>query len=562
MEFDLDVEDGSAWHVDAAKLARRNAMTLLSPGGGEQKLKRRRFEEDSYALSSASTTDSESGGKWNHKFGPQAPGPMKLEDLHNWPYHAAEAMRLEGGASLGRIQQKFWPATTGIEQAVTITTNYSGSGAAEEGTCYACKCMADVIGRAMHVRCYSACDPAPEAQQALLHHDAESKPEHIFDSVTDRFPIGFVRKLDRCKQLWKSRAQRRMPLGATTDQRREVITRHEKKFLAAAKARFNDCVVDKLKKSFCRVHKTECCAYPGDDAGFTIEIAGTTCVPFSSMSRGVWRWLDVSATPCLAWLFYIATTRPRMVVHECVPGFDVPVVEDFLEALYEIQSLVFCTSDLGMPNTRRRRYTLMLLKPLRFNLPFDVHHFGRIAFRRRVADARIFFDADNFEQKKIYAEMAAKAKMTLKRNNGRYFSWHSLLTRGCHNRLMKYAEAAVNEYGTEHVPFLVVNIAQRQEWVGQMKSIVPALLRHSNIWVLMSDRQARPALPSELLAVQCFSAGRGGMSNRSSCGTYAAWQAGAVTSAQVVKLAGNSMSQAAVGLVVLFGLACCSEDLQ
>ena len=557
MEFDLDVQDGSAWLATPAETnASRQAIRLMAPGGGQGKLKRRRLQEDSYALNASGSVPSAASSFWNERFGPQPEGPKSPEDLHSWPGHIAEAMRLAGGASLRRLRKKC------CEQPLTVTTTYSGTGAAEESTCHSMRCMAEVLGTPTRVRCYSACDPAPEAQQALLHHDSESKPEHIFDSVTDRIPTRLLHRLERCRQLWKSRAMRRMPVGATAKQRREVVDRHEQKFLSAAQNMLPQYEIDLQKTSFCRVHLKQCNPHPGDNAGFTVEVAGTTCVAFSSMAKEPWRWLDASAIPCLAWIFYIMARRPRMVVHECVPGFDLRVLKLFLGVLYNIMSLVFCLSDIGLPATRRRRYTLLLLKPLHFELPFDMNHFSRLAFRKQVADARIFFNADNQEQKEIYAEMCAKANLTETRVNGRYFSWHTLVSRGCHRRLMTYAKAAVQEHGLEKVPFLVINIAQRQEWVGHMRSVAPALLRHSNIWLLMSDRQARPALPSELLRVQCFPIPpfHGLAQGLNPTGAFNAWRAGRINSRQVVKLAGNAMNQAAVGSVVLFGLGCCGYD--
>ena len=284
MDFHLDVEDASAWLAAAEKDARCQAMRLMAPGGGQALLKRRRLEKDSYSLSSSGSVLPKEFKYWNEElFGPQAEGPNSPEDLHNWPDHIAETMRLRGGSCYNRLRNKC------CKQPLTLTTTYSGTGAAEESACHGLKGMGRILGTPMRVRCYSACDPAPEAQQALLHHDAESKPEHVVDSVTDRLPARLVRRLDRCRQLWKSRAAKRMPIGATAEQRREVIRRHELKCLSAAKQMSTGYEIDLKKTSFCHVHNKQCCPHPGDDAGFTVEIAGTTCVAFSLMAQQPWR---------------------------------------------------------------------------------------------------------------------------------------------------------------------------------------------------------------------------------------------------------------------------------
>ena len=52
-----------------------------------------------------------------------------------------------------------------------------------------------------------------------------------------------------------------------------------------------------------------------------------------------------------------------MIVHECVPGFDVNVIDAGLNSqglCYHVQSLVFSPEEEGVPIKRQRRYTLCL----------------------------------------------------------------------------------------------------------------------------------------------------------------------------------------------------------
>ena len=136
--------------------------------------------------------------------------------------------------------------------------------------------------------------------------------------------------------------------------------------------------------------------------------------------------------------------------------------------------------------------------------------------------------------------------------------WATLISRSSYNMLRDYALAAVDEHGSV-LPVVVVNIQQTANWAGNSTSFVPALLRGSKIWLLSPDKQCRPALPSELLSVQCMPIpfDSTSASSRPPTGAYAAWMAGAISTADVVSLAGNAMNQVAVGSVILFGSGSC-----
>ena len=222
--------------------------------------------------------------------------------------------------------------------------------------------------------------------------------------------------------------------------------------------------------------------------------------------------------------------------------------------------MVFCLGDVGLAATRRRRYTLLLLKYcVHVVQPFYFNHFGRVAFRQRAADARMFFCANAAQQKKFHAEMAAKQGM-LPISQGKFMKWSTLLSRSSYQMLVDYAKAAVEEYGSD-IPFIVVNLQQTPDWAGSSTSVVPALLRGSKIWLLAPDKQSRPALPLELLSVQCMPV-PGSMdptfeTQRPVTGAYAAWEAGAISTLDVAGIAGNSMNQFCVGSVILFGLGSC-----
>ena len=98
-------------------------------------------------------------------------------------------------------------------------------------------------------------------------------------------------------------------------------------------------------------------------ADLLVEVAGTTCVAWSSMGSG-WGWLDVSALPCLVWISWMGASLPDVIIHEITPRFSPEALLNLLGDQYSAASMVTSPVDWGVPSSRPRRYTVFLNKSL------------------------------------------------------------------------------------------------------------------------------------------------------------------------------------------------------
>ena len=295
MDFDADVEDFGGWRSadgESGSLAWSARSLLMGKFAGKRRHGSSR-PESCFATSRAASTavlGAQALGWKEDAWGPQLEGPRTIRDLDSWHQHQIAMMQNNGGAEVRRIAEKSSPG-----RPITVTTNYSGSGNAEESVVYGIGFVAIAMGRPVEVRCYSACDKQPASRAALLHHDPRSRPEHVFGEVLERAHPKVVRRLERSRVKWKAKAER--ALKSKQGLARSLgLRRFENWFLQEAGAILKDPVCNVKKKAWCFACNKMCRPHPGfDDVGFTLEVAGSTCVAFSAMSKTAWGWLDESS---------------------------------------------------------------------------------------------------------------------------------------------------------------------------------------------------------------------------------------------------------------------------
>jgi site-specific DNA-cytosine methylase len=96
----------------------------------------------------------------------------------------------------------------------------------------------------------------------------------------------------------------------------------------------------------------------------SLDVSGTPCTPWSrcNKSKNV-RHNHPAALLMLAWCATIRSTRPRVVVHENVEGFDTQSLVDLLGDIYSLHVLRVRPEHMGFPFIRRPRvYVILYLK--------------------------------------------------------------------------------------------------------------------------------------------------------------------------------------------------------
>ena len=328
------------------------------------------------------------------------------------------------------------------KSAFILTSCYSGTGAAEMAAHALMRCVNELVRGNGQVICHAACDKAAASQEALLghvgmdtsfygsHNIHHSGPLHVFRNVMERLPADTRQEIvvieeEIFKRHESLQARCQEGLISTTE------LKHEQQHLAvelvnSLKHLLAD--VEYLEEAYCIRHQKMCPVNPRSVAGqenmLWVEVAGTTCCPFSAMGAGL-EWLDRATAPCLVWAFSTLFYLPDLILHECTPRFSEGTLLDILEDVgdaghsvharatpdgqqlrYRMESAIFSPCDLGVPSQRKRKYSAFFLHPFIGPpaVPF-LTQFGRDL----VLDASIYLIASPEQIEAEHRNMAASS---------------------------------------------------------------------------------------------------------------------------------------------------------
>ena len=135
----------------------------------------------------------------------------------------------------------------------------------------------------------------------------------------------------------------------------------------------------------CYAHSCQCSTQEVAD----LDVSGSPCPPWSKAARHRLRRHHPAVLPFLAFCALMRTKRVPLLVHENVEGFDLPLLEELLGDLYEVDVIHAKPSDLGFEFIRRPRvYMVMCLRGrLRFKVKPSVLYSAVCAHMRANARA-------------------------------------------------------------------------------------------------------------------------------------------------------------------------------
>ena len=289
---------------------------------------------------------------------------------------AVDALALSSGIDLYREH----PATLG--QVVYVTTSYSGIGTAEAGAADAMEQLRAVratrgfnAAALLEMRMHGAVECDDHCIQALKMHAEQSRARHIFVDINDRIPSSLLASLrqDLTRLRRKVETHYRLTMQfkgcqAAEKDRVSWVAELGKQFVQRAMKELKALDWSECSQSWCVAHGKLCPLKPAaGPEDVWIEIAGSTCVAWSSMSKSRWGWLDASSIPCLVWAAWVAHARPDCIIHENVRSFDWTFFNalDIIDDNYWVASACHSPVDQGIPANRPRRYTILLSKSLR-----------------------------------------------------------------------------------------------------------------------------------------------------------------------------------------------------
>lgn len=96
-----------------------------------------------------------------------------------------------------------------------------------------------------------------------------------------------------------------------------------------------------------------------------MEVAGSTCVAWSTMGMQEGFLHQASIMPWLAWARLMLESHPHVIIHECTPTYDEHGLNLMLGEVYHISSSIASPDDWGIPVRRTRKYTMCVRKDIR-----------------------------------------------------------------------------------------------------------------------------------------------------------------------------------------------------
>jgi len=529
------------------------------------------------------------------------PGPASLNDIiFGWPMYGVTAL-LDHGAAWGAALKPLMQASCA---RVMLTTSYSGMGCAEMAASMISEALA---GQGIETRFvpWSATDVDRTCREMLMEHEPGSRPEHVFGNILERIPADLLKSLEQKRMRMLAVLEGRMTEATAKGTSKDVLVRYRReqvqrlgaKFVAGVTTALQDLDASCYQSCWCYRHSQMCC--PVADAtqqgprGLRLEVAGTTCVAWSSMGASL-GWLDSSSLPCLVWCHQQLATLPDLILHENVATFDEQVLRDILGSKYHINALICTPLDFGIPAQRKRKYTLCRLKsvtvehPLATSMgaspqafPYSRASLAKLFGRRVLLDGDVFLAAPAELLNEDTRRLAAARGRLVPGFVAAQVTNRELLPPGQLVRLEGYeslaaakdteadvaaGEVVVSSPSTSAETVLqlsvaprraqIVNLMQNPHHFQTIQNLAPALLRGS---VLYSMSAQRRFLPEEHFLIQGIPVMELLPVGPKNVYPFLKPLQELTSSAALRRLTGNAMHLSQVGLAMLLALAGFSE---
>ncbi|CAE7037690.1 unnamed protein product [Symbiodinium sp. CCMP2456] len=485
----------------------------------------------------------------------QRAGPRTFEDVMLWARNFLPGMLAAmsaQGARVPRVLDKLQ------RTKLVLTSSYSGMGVAEMSVPF----LQDAFqerGVKLSVRYHASRDHDELCRKMLLHAEFGSSQEsHVFGDIFDFVTTTCSTELLDLQQECHQRLARALS-GKTGPQKRSLSVQHGRNFAVKALGVLGSASPP-YQQGHCFRHQKVCPFWPPSSSdAWHVEIAGSTCTPWSSSGKHL-GWLDKESVPCLVWMHAVAGVRPAIVIHECTPTFDVEVMLRFFQDDYVGSSLVFGPLDLGIPCNRLRRYTVLLRKDLCASpsprvLLFSEETFLQLVGARVASCAAMFLRATAEEVRELVQHMADQRHVVLPHDTSESAINASALLSPWHRQnLQKYKSALAGNAELEGAAEIIVDLSQDADERPRMSCMMPCLLRTSLLYAL---KARRPLTPSEWFCVQCLPMSLPADNDFASFVPWLPHMLRSLSRNQAQQLAGNSMVLPAMGSVLLAAVLSC-----
>lgn len=469
-------------------------------------------------------------------------GGASLADVMRWPEGMLDAIlsKADGSTSIDMLRYIF--TTRGL----LVNTDYSGMGGVEIALGMLLVVIQPLLPSAANVLFWRAADLAEECRRILLA-PAKGAPEHVFGDLMSRVPKDVRRSLRRAHATAAEEFRRLIDTGIEA---RTASEQAGKQMVERLLAIVQSHTFDMDARSWCYKHHQLCRVHgPEGDASQRLRLAaaGSPCTSWSRMGRRA-GWAAKSALAFAVWCGETLAAMPDIILHECTLDFDWSVLDTFFGSAYIVCSFAFSPTDLGIPSSRPRRYTLLVAKE-RFSLrsTFDGSGFGRDMFRRCMATAHIYACAPTVYIERYLHYLAEKRHLPATSESGEQWPMRMLLRESLHQRLLAYERAADRLRGRR---VYIVNLMQEWGFVRRFSELAPTLMtRTSLLWDMSADRLFIPEELLVMIGIPIFAAER---LQEDRVGIEVLALAGDLQPDAIRFVTGNGMHMGAVGSVLLW----------
>ena len=498
---------------------------------------------------------------WPHLDAGRPDGPTNYEAMHDWLQHMVKRIGQAdpSGGCLELLKRN-------LRRKVFLTTHYSGMGTAEmaaglveSGVFGHDPEMTAAAGSGSLFSVHAANECAPHAQEVLVAHRGAWAPRHVFGNLCFPVPVDLQEKWRRMLKAARRKVDETCEEGqCSSTQRARMVERAGEHFVRVVLADLNNLTFCRDLKQYCFKCKKFCVRFPSASSicdGVLVDISGSTCVGFSKAGKR-WAWLDDSAVPFMVWAWTMKSVRPQLILHECVASFDPKVLDltlNYQEPVpaYAISSVVFNASDLGLPVSRVRRYTLCRSVSSGARVDYTYTNLAAVTFRRLLLDGGVYFRASEAMLDEMNQKLATNCHLPPS-NGGSRWPWSALLRVGQYQRL----QDARQNRKSDSPPETFCSISQSLAFMS-MSAVVPTMVTNSVIYRISNKPgEDRPATPLECFAMQNIPAllpeGHPAAKHFAFRGFV---EKGSLTLGHCRLMTGNGMNLAAVGSVLCFGLA-------
>lgn len=233
-------------------------------------------------------------------------GPRNAQELHEWATFLIDRFKLNG------CYDRF---VNNCVQGCKIDTKYSGMGCPEQSLAMITQALLAENSSANFIS-WSAWERDPLPRRVLLSHAAgPCKPRHVFGDVCDYIPSSVLTELRDLSASYRKQAGEKIGAIKATSSPASLAKRDIDRASDGLARDFVRAVVRLLErvpwqddqKAWCyRCEKP--CDTQSDLGKVCVEIAGTTCVAFSSRGSRL-QWMHESAIPFVIWLWQLRQRR-------------------------------------------------------------------------------------------------------------------------------------------------------------------------------------------------------------------------------------------------------------